>query len=937
MSGYRFAVLVFGLLAATLFVPKKLLALPDHTSYDVVLGQVRKDTRRINSPGERSMNLPSAVAIDRSHDPNALYVADLQNARVLGWRDVSRFKSGDPADLLIGQKDFFATERFRSDNRSFASPNGLAVDSKGTLWVADTGNGRVLGFKWPFDPKATPDDNVTADFLIGQADYGQGYYKFGCNRGYLYSGPAGDATDQSFCYLEGIAVDPDDNLYVADRQNNRVLMFKAPILDKDAHAALVFGQPSMNTKPFGNCNRGMMTPDGTTLCRPAGVLARKDGGGVLHLYVTDSDNSRVLIFDDPMDLKKSMGGVYMQSADRVVGQPNMTRGLLGSGGADRLKSPAGATLDRRGILWVSDTSAHRVLGFAPPFPAANGGASYVLGQPDAAGITPNQQAPGAKIVPPPTAATLSTPRIGDVDRLGRLYVPDQANHRVLIFDDPTQPQPQAQIVLGQDDMFHGADSRVKPRGMAYPSGIAIHRPEPSSGEPIHVYVADTGNSRVMAWWDLGALYDGKPADLILGQNSPMDYLCNMGKSVSDRTLCYPRGLFVDKNGDLWVADAWNNRVLRFRRPFKNPTRAADLVLGQSSFINGLINGDGNFFQPNARGLFNPSAVVIDGKGMVWVSDRDSDRVVGYAPPYSNGMPAARLLIGTGITGFDQLGCPKRTDGHYVCTPVGLALNEDDNLWVAERDNHRVSLYQTTPPDMTKPELDPTPIAVIGQKNATDGGVNAGVAAVTTAQSLFDPEGVSIEFKMNGDQKVPVAIVVADGNNNRVLTFDPMKQGFFPTANTVIGQGGLFTTHDYNFAQSGYEVPENLQKGLWYPGAVLAIPEALFIADTGLTSFLTAKAGAGVWQNPGNGNHRVLVLRGADYPPPGVDASVPPDLSGPPADMAVPVAGDLGSGPAPAPGCSCQAGSSSQAEPPRALYLLSALALVLLLALRRHRA
>src|SRR5581483_8169939 len=120
------------LAAAALSTPERpAWALPDHTTYDVVLGQVRAGARRANGTDDRGLSGPTALVIDRGHTPNAVYVADLNNGRVLGWKDVALLKSGAPADLFIGQPDKNGMERFRKDQKAVSNPGGLAVDKDG--------------------------------------------------------------------------------------------------------------------------------------------------------------------------------------------------------------------------------------------------------------------------------------------------------------------------------------------------------------------------------------------------------------------------------------------------------------------------------------------------------------------------------------------------------------------------------------------------------------------------------------------------------------------------------------------------------------------------------------------------------------------------------------------------------------------------------------
>ncbi|MFL6374485.1 MAG: hypothetical protein ACJ73D_07470, partial [Pyrinomonadaceae bacterium] len=80
------------------------------------------------------------MAIDSS---GHLWVTDIDNARVLRWDNATTAASGQPASAVLGQPDFATTNAGTSQNK-MNLPEGLFIDANGTLWVADTGNNRVL-------------------------------------------------------------------------------------------------------------------------------------------------------------------------------------------------------------------------------------------------------------------------------------------------------------------------------------------------------------------------------------------------------------------------------------------------------------------------------------------------------------------------------------------------------------------------------------------------------------------------------------------------------------------------------------------------------------------------------------------------------------------------------------------------------------------------
>jgi DNA-binding beta-propeller fold protein YncE len=372
----------------------------------------------------RGLRYPNAVAIDRSSSPNHLFVADGTN-RVLGWRDAAGFASGAPADLVLNSGGF-NIEDDGADCRGNGLclpvnfyPGGLAVDSHGNLWVGDFFHQRVLAFERPFDT-----DGV-ADRVLGQ---GGSLTSKTCNRG--------GRGARSLCYPGALAFDGDDNLYVADLANNRVLLFKDPLHGDDA-ADRVFGQAGFQQ---GECNQGRRGPSASTLCLgtfdnlnpnpyfagAAGLATDAQGS----LYVTDSLNARVLIFLDPL------GSDTM--ADRVLGQNGRFNTALRGTGARRFGpfnggpfGPTGLAVGLGGKLFVADTGNDRLLEFEHPL--ASDIPSRVFGHPDF-------NAPGTNLnydqTPAATATNLFRPLGLAVDDLGNLYVADSYYNRVLAFDRP---------------------------------------------------------------------------------------------------------------------------------------------------------------------------------------------------------------------------------------------------------------------------------------------------------------------------------------------------------------------------------------------------------------------------------------------------------------------------------------------------------------------
>ncbi len=153
-----------------------------------------------------------------------------------------------------------------------------------------------------------------------------------------------------------------------------------------------------------------------------------------------------------------------------------------------------------------------------------------------------------------------------MDRADNLYVADSANHRILIFLDPAGTDATADRVLGQGGAF--TTGVVNSRGLNaaslnYPYGLAVDGAE-------NLFVADTDNNRVLRFDT--PLTSDLVADGVYGQNG--SFTTNQPSTArttaqpqsgpSQGNLNQPVAVGLDANGDLFVVDTGNNRVLAFR-------------------------------------------------------------------------------------------------------------------------------------------------------------------------------------------------------------------------------------------------------------------------------------------------------------------------------------------------------------------------------------
>lgn len=655
----------------------------------------------------REFDAPQALAIDQSASPPILYVADFQNNRVLAWKNAAAFTNGGPfADLVIGQRDLLSTgpQGPAGDlSTGLTGPIALTVDSKGNLYVADAGNNRIVRYPAPFSQTGSL---LTVDLVIGQKDLSgraanQGTGAPSATSLFLSSG--------STFLRSGLAFDSSGNLWVSDAGNNRVLRYPSSVLGQGAtnapSADLVLGQTDFtlnqlpNTAGQSKCVPTNLTgsPCGKSyLSQPSGLAFDPAG----RLFVPDSLN-RVVVFTPPF----SIG----QLAARIMGidpgtppqpPPTISASTLGTGN----RPPEGVFFVGSNPF-VVDTGNNRILGYdsfdqwtpesATAFSPA---AKKVVGQQS---FTANQSNQG---MTQPSASTLSGP-VGGVAIGTDIYVVDSSNNRLLVF--PQQGNGlylSATRLLGQIDFPYNSVNLIEGREVGFTANFGsclVNGALPfasggravidASSTPPHLYIADPTNNRVLGYKDYRLVKAGSTADVVLGQpdlrTAMLNYPTGSTTQTNDTGMWTPESIAVDSNGNVYVADTCNGRVLRFPSPFSQPSgiQRANLVLGQTSFFGQPIHDLSRQTMRSAYGL----AFTVSGH--LVVSDPLANRILFFLKPgggdFQNGQPATNVF-----------GQPDFSSGFAITfnSPRGLAIDPDDQLYVADTLNNRIAILPNVP-------------------------------------------------------------------------------------------------------------------------------------------------------------------------------------------------------------------------------------------------
>jgi hypothetical protein len=265
------------------------------------------------------------------------------------------------------------------------------------------------------------------------------------------------------------------------------------------------------------------------------------------------------------------------------------------------------------------------------------------------------------------------------------------------------------------------------------------------------------------------------ADNVFGQaGSFTTATCNNG-GLSASSLCGASGIAVDPFGNVYIADADNNRVLEYDDPL-NTDFIADRVLGQGPSGTNFNTKICTYGSPTAFTLCLPLDVATDSLGNVYVADFLNERVVQYDNPIANDVIADRVFgqLGSFTTAIQNKG---GIGPDSLASPVSVAVDPAGNLYVGDRSNNRVLGFQTPISSGTTADI------VFGQLGSfTSTAYNIG--NVISANGLNGIHGVGTDSGGN--------LYIADQGNHRALKYNtPFSSG--TTADLVFGQLGSFSS------------------------------------------------------------------------------------------------------------------------------------------------
>lgn len=293
-------------------------------------------------------------------------------------------------------------------------------------------------------------------------------------------------------------------------------------------------------------------------------------------------------------------------------------------------------------------------------------------------------------------------------------------------------------LIGQRAFGESAPDTVVPYKIFHAAGVLVDR----TSSPNIVYVADTGNNRILGFRSLGLCggHGGaactndldcqsgeqcitdprKNADLIIGQPNDWQASCNGDNNLGENlkptasTLCLTPlpnatnveeyqvriNFEVDAEGNLYFPDLINNRVLKYNQPFSGDKSGgkgdavADFVLGQADLNSNGSNRGRGLGQGDAETIYFGQGPVetmgrgvsVDVDGNVWVADTINFRVLRFP---KNSVRADLVLGQPDFTTFNRTNCSYSENWgqaplEKMCTPNLAKINpETGELYVSE--------------------------------------------------------------------------------------------------------------------------------------------------------------------------------------------------------------------------------------------------------------
>jgi uncharacterized protein (TIGR03437 family) len=612
----------------------------------VVAGNSRAGFSGDNGPAVNAqLNAPVGVAVDAAGN---VYIADSLNNRVR----IVFAKTGTITTFAgngaIGYPGAYG-DAGPASQAQLQLPSGVAVDTAGNVYIADTGDNLVR--------KVTPDGNINSlagdgyanyvgdgnpalqaelnhpqdvavdsSGIVYVADTGNAAIRQIGTTGYIatyagddavgYSGDGAAATAAGLIEPYSVAVDSKGNVYIAEPVDGRI----REVTTSNSFINTIIGNGTLGYSgdggPAGNAQ----------LWLPSGVAVDSAG----NVYIADTVNNRV---------RK----VTSNTISTIAGNGGLSySGDGGPAAKAQLNRPQAVAVDAAGNYYVVDTGNNRVRKVS-----ANGAITTFAGN-GTAGFGGDGGAA--------TSAQLNSPSGVAVDAAGNVYIADTQNARIRKVSGGA-----ISTVAGSGTLGYGGDGGAGTSAqLNFPTGVAVD----SAG---NLYIADFGNSAVRKLSTAGTI------STVAG-NGTQGYSGDGGLGKLAQ-LNGPQGVAVDSAGNLYIADTLNSRIRMVTAGGAISTVAGTGFAGYTGDGGPAINAQ----------VVRPTGLAVDSAGYVYVSDLSKN----VRKIYPNG--PITTIAGTSSIGYSGDG--GLAVNAMLNAPDGLAVDSSGKVYVADSGNNAIRLLQ----------------------------------------------------------------------------------------------------------------------------------------------------------------------------------------------------------------------------------------------------